>query len=540
MNQHIYAEFSNVFFDIDMETAWQDCLSNIDTLGFARILSIFGFLDTNSSFSPDNDIIKNLLLYYSSRESEMIPVYTLKDEHLVTRQGLLIGWKYLLKSHTENSIVNKQRISENFIKLIKMVTIIHESYMEYEGEEYIPYLASNSVLNYYDSAAHQYVRSYYIFILNSFKSEKLQLYTEQIRNRFNEKYGIHLNEYIYAVAGMSFWLSKKLNEDWNKSEIIFENWSIDPKDLPPQSPKSKELFNKTLESLSFSLEEGKQWADEYIDANFDFKLFEKKPLLKINSDTYIPIEKKLFQNSLFHSLYVKIKDSHSKNEIANFRTNYGYLFEAYIVEIVQKVPELSELKYSSIPEFYYGPTNNLSSDIYLTYEDTVMVIEAKSFRVRYDLDKGFSKKESVKKSTDKLIFSPLLQAVEAMNLIVSNEVNQQLNDEKVYYYVTVTMDNIPYSNFDGSEFLNKFKQINQLKTGGFYSFSVEELELFLEVICSTNAPFGYFLEKYRTTSEPSMSFKNYINKFKGKTNGPVSQLMMRAQDDLNEFFMNLE
>lgn len=86
-----------------------------------------------------------------------------------------------------------------------------------------------------------------------------------------------------------------------------------------------------------------------------------------------------------------------------------------------------------------------------------MVIEAKSFRVRHDLDKGFSKKESVKKSIDKLRFSPLLQAVEAMNLIVLGGFNQQLNDEKVYYYVTVTMDNIPYSNFDESEFFNKFK-----------------------------------------------------------------------------------
>lgn len=540
MNLHIYAEFSDVFLGSDLETAWQDCLNNIDTLGFAKILSILGFIDTNSSGSPNNDILKNILLYYSSRGSDSISANTLKEKHLVTRQGLLIGWKYLLKMQTENSIANKQPINENFIRLIKMITIIHESYMEYEGDEHIPYLVSNSVLNYYDSVAHQFIRSYYIFILNSFKSEKLQLHIEQIRSQFYKKYGIHLSEFIYTVTGMTFWLSQELKENWNKSEKIFENWLINPKYLPPKSRKSRELLNRTLEIISFSLDEGKQWAQEYINENFNFKLFEKKPLLRINSDTYIPVEKKLFQNLIFHSLYVKIKESFSQNEIVNFRNNYGYMFEAYIVEIVQKVPELSKLKYSSIPEFYYGPTNNLSSDIYLTYKNTVMVIEAKSFRVRYDIDKGFSKKESVKKSSEKLISAPLLQAIEAMNLIVSTKANDQLNDEKVYYYVTVTMDNIPYSNFDDSEFINNVKQINQLKTGGFYSFSVEELELFLEVLCSTNDPFGYYLEKYRTKNGASMSFKNYINKFKGNTNGPVNQLMMRAQGDLNEFFMNLK
>ncbi|WP_410511755.1 hypothetical protein PaeBR_17025 [Paenibacillus sp. BR2-3] len=178
------------------------------------------------------------------------------------------------------------------------------------------------------------------------------------------------------------------------------------------------------------------------------------------------------------------------------------------------------------------------------YKDTVLVIEVKGYRVRKDVTKDFARKEGVEHSRQKNIEKPLTQIKTVMNDLVENKIHKELNKDKKYYFMAVNMDNLPTSNFMSANSHDEFVSSNNvLNIKGLFSLSLEEFELFTEIISSMNKSFGEILDDYYDKFY-GMALKNYFNRILRQIpdyhkKGPLISLKNEAEIKLNTFFSEL-
>lgn len=124
------------------------------------------------------------------------------------------------------------------------------------------------------------------------------------------------------------------------------------------------------------------------------------------------------------------------------------------------------------------------------------------------------------------------QAMTAISEIVESKEHTDITEEKVYYFVSVTMTNLPFK-LNGDYIA--ISDYPNLKIGGYISINIEEFELFLKVLMVTNAnPFGWYIEKYR--QEPDSSFKNFLNRYGKSNQDPISKLAEEFNYKANEYF----
>lgn len=532
MNVYIFAEYSDIYKKPFNKNTLTNLINNANFYHLTNILSRLGYFDETS----DNKSLINKFLELSNNLNPKVKHKYLKDKILVSRHGVLLAWKYLLALN--NTYSNKSYTYEaDLIKALKSILVLQEKYLDYRDNNIWLYICANSVFNYYDNSSKQLVRAYYIFIKikNNYKFSHI---INLIDEKFFEKYKLHIHEYIYLVGIINSYFDNFYSFNPKENNYFTKNWILNPYKLPKVTQNAIEKINTLFENISFNQSEGNSWSITHLDNQFDFDLFINKPILKINDNCYLPIDKKFLNNLMFNSLFYKLRMCYPSQD-NNFMKEFGLIFENYVTWITNEMTHYSKLHYCTINEFTYGTPEKKSPDIMLLYENTVLVIEVKSSRVLYEVNKDYANVSSINKSVKKLIFNPLVQSIKAMNDVVLNVYNKDLNNNKVYYFLTVSMENFPSSYIDAGEFITEVKKMNNLKVGGFYSFSIEEFEIFIEVLCENIYPFGYFLEKYRTICKPQDSFKNFINKFQKANKSPIKQLLNEATELMNKYFMNI-
>ena len=303
-----------------------------------------------------------------------------------------------------------------------------------------------------------------------------------------------------------------------------------PFTLPGISENVIPQLIKLLDQLSFDYKVGNSWSKEHLEEHGEFFLFVNKPLIKLNNNCYIPLERKILEDLLFNSLFHKInacyeneenKLKDSKNKGNKFISSFGLIFQEYVEWITSEVCKLSQEYYKMIPEFFYGKDARRSPDVMILHEDenvgdTVLVIEVKSARTPYNVNNYCNiDSRTMDSYKTRLISEPILQSIKAISDIVVRECNSKITGDKVYYFLSVTMSNLPFSDLDDNVIINEIKEhYSNLKIAGFNSVSIEELEVFLQVLIYPNAkPFGWYLEEFRTYKPSEPSFKNFIKDF---------------------------
>ncbi len=249
------------------------------------------------------------------------------------------------------------------------------------------------------------------------------------------------------------------------------------------------------------------------------------------------MENLLHSTMVFYSLFYKIK--YSIHEDKKYFSDFGKIFEEYIDYICNKTCAISQGYYEPITEFKFS-SNKLSPDYMILNRDTidtVMVIESKSARILYDVNDYFNLNiNKFKKSQIKTYYKPLNQSMQAINNIVETGENEYITEDKVYYFVSVTMSNLPFK-LTG-EYI-PISNYPNLKIGGYISINIEELELFFKVLVSPNAkPFGWYIEKYR--DYPFNSFKNFLMQFKESGNNFLTELAYELNETANTYFGTLK
>ncbi|WP_410511756.1 hypothetical protein PaeBR_17050 [Paenibacillus sp. BR2-3] len=244
-------------------------------------------------------------------------------------------WKYLLKNIGSESTGNYIKNKNEFSNSIKLILSLQETEMKYDENDLKTYIDANSFFNRYDNASQQFIRSYFIFIKSPFnKGSKQETSLESVQNSFLLKFNISLEKYIYLTSALVF----RVLNIYNDTGLIRDNWFINPNTLLPASDKSKEYFANILKEMSFDIYEANKWIlqeDEINNethVNFSFDLFLKKPFLKISHNEFIPIERKILEDLLFHSLYIKTMDSFSKEDKKRiqYRSDFGLMLETYV------------------------------------------------------------------------------------------------------------------------------------------------------------------------------------------------------------------
>lgn len=524
-----FLEYSQVFGSIKNEN---DIISIIKQIHFdfaCKVLSTFGFYDKKY----DREIIKNFLISKCGNEEAFLE----SNSHVITRANVLMAWKYLL---VYNDLCLKSLDQEEIQieKLLQLLLMINEVILKenVKEEQVNNFLSANAYFNYYDSTHQMAIRSYYMFIKNKRNSSNVNM--SEWNGKFAVQHnGISIDKYIYLVYLMVTYIEKRDNHRKENNVLIMNDWYINPRTIPAVSSLTKKDLRLILNNLSFTIEEGKEWCEKHTHDLDCISLFINKPLLKVNSNCYIPLERKCFNELLFYSLFYKIK--YSVHEDKKYFSDFGKIFEEYIDYICYKTCAISQGFYEPIPEFKFS-SNKLSPDYMILNRntvDTVMVIESKSARILYEVNDYFNLNiNKFKKSQTKTYYKPLNQSMQAISSIVEEGKNEYITKDKVYYFVSVTMSNLPFK-LTG-EYI-PISNYSNLKIGGYISINIEELELFFEVLVSPNAnPFGWYIEKYRDYS--SNSFKNFLMQFEKSENNFLTGLAYELKETANAYFGTLK
>lgn len=546
MNRFTYAKYSDLFNSMTISDMSKVIYNYDDFISLASILSQLGFID-NSIYSKDCEKINEKFIKESrtTYKNEKGIIEYLEGSQLVTRHGVLLTWKHLFQNLDNYSIKLNQHEDTTFVELINVITHVQELEMDYRETDLKSYINANSFFNRYDTASHQYARTFFLFIYSPYKEgSKGAASLENLKDAFITKYQMQLESYIYLTAALVFTVLELYE---NNKEFNSETWSISLSSFPFKDILLDQ-FKQLLLEISFDLDEGKEWfvnelaINQKTHENFMFDLFTNKPFLKIDSNSYIPIERKGMEDLLFHSLYSKLLESFSKDDKrrVSFRNDFGFMLESYVSWLIVKTADYNNI-YRAKEEFLYDNSSKRSPDVFLIYNDYVLVIEVKSYRVKKDVIRDYARKKSIDDSYQKNTVKPLNQIKNAMLDIIQKEITPALTADMKYYFMTIAMDNFPTANSMRKTLIEELIGFNtQFNLMGIFSLSIEEFELFVEVINSTQTPFNDYLDDYYNLPD-DISFKNFINS-KNKSikdkdrRGPFDALRKKAQNEINNFF----
>lgn len=321
-----------------------------------------------------------------------------------------------------------------------------------------------------------------------------------IQKRFLLKYGYSIEDYLAAIfAIVSFYETKQ--KGFNKP------WVLDVENYFRET-SLKGIVNEIIDSLSFTWEEGKHWATETIQDNWNFKLFQEKPLLKLTAQEVIPVSKKILHEQLFESLFHKIRNSYPREDLS-FMRYFGRPFEAYVQWITEKSISKSNIGYDLIQEFEFHKNQNKSPDVMIKLGDKVLVIEVKSTRISYD---GLNSEDALDKTVEKLVISPINQAIQSIKMIINGGYHELITSKNSYYFMVVSTATFPTINI----YEDKIRQGLLYQTGidikGFYHLDIEEFEYFCEIIGRKGSRPLFRLLENKFNNYYNYPFKNFLLK----------------------------
>ncbi|MGI9840723.1 hypothetical protein [Vibrio parahaemolyticus] len=443
------------------------------------------------------------------------------------RSERLTAWKYLLSNISSLKLVNNRERCIEFFKLFLLIND-RDNNRDFNVRHKF---SLGFINNYRDRYIAQYYRAKKIFLSEAFVSE----YGE----KFYSHYGVSVHEYFHVIhAILKYYKHSKRRVDYYCSYNSLY-WQFNVISLAKDYNCDMNVFSKVMECVSFDLNEGKLFSLASLYDSNNISLFRDKPFIKISPSVYIPIDGKLVEELLFNNLFYKIKEI---NDV-RFLSDFGLYFESYIQSITESsITNLNHHKYKIIPEFKYKKGQCKSPDLILLteYENSALVVEVKSARFLDEVVSSNNNESSLDKSLIKLKENPWKQSAKSISEIISLKENVDINENKNYYFLAVTMNDIPMSLTEYNIKDNNGNDISDF----FFSMNVEAYECLLEIV-SSDCRYNIFdiLRAYRD-NESSMSIKTYLARVKKyiaiNNSNPLFDEMNQSQFDSVLFLKSIE
>ena len=226
-----------------------------------------------------------------------------------------------------------------------------------------------------------------------------------------------------------------------------------------------------MKEVSFDVEEGRSFSRNDVRNDNNFSLFRDRPFLRISRGKYLPIEGKLVEELLFENLFHRVYRACERD--GSFFAEFGRAFEGYAQEYVRYFLGRNN-HYQIIDEFSYDKGGSKSPDLMIKIPDerAMIVIEVKSARPLDDALTTNNNKESVEKTLQKLQSAPWMQSYNSVCNILKKKGHVEFTADTIYYFLSVTMNNIPFM-IGGFSVKSKGFDLDKF----FYSVDIETFEL---------------------------------------------------------------
>lgn len=446
------------------------------------------------------------------------------------RPSNLVLWVELLNRPIKKLDLKSFKRDNYLGLLLQSLLIINGN--ERELDDIPLHLVNKGLHKYQDNMTCQFYRSSEIFI----NDPTMQKYAEE----FKRKCGVSLKDFIY-ISHITANIASQKGESKTGGGWVITSKSIEEKLVKDTQGYGfgSDLIKKVLDLVSFEQQECQAYAKSDAYKEQDFNFFNNKPLLKIDEDTFLPVDDKFVQNLVFNNLFHRVKAACSDKQA--FMRDFGFAFERYVDVHVKYICDNStSFDYSHIGEFKFGEPEKASSDSYIHYNDErlgslTLVFEVKSAKILDAVKRLEGDREAVERSIRKLSLSPFKQQIKVTSEIVESGENPQLTKDNIFYFVSVSFDDFPMLFGEWLQDDKDALDFGELKWGGNYSINIEELELLARVLSSNfPAPFPWVLEIYRVKYS-NLSFKTYLSRL---LTGNIEPELTNGQGFHNNAFLD--
>jgi len=495
-----YLEYSKIFNDKLPLTKINEIIENWNCYPYTILLSILSFYEMN-----DKDLSKILFDYLVKNEPQSGEEFSniLNDSIICSPQGLLTTWKYILTNQKNANKSVSGNIEFGVLQVMLLVVAIQDHLVKEDiaNQEFLSYIISNYHFNNFENMRNAISRTWLMYFEPGIIS-RLQSSKEYVNypDSFYNKYGYSLEDYLASIfAIISFY--EKQPKGFNKPWILnireyFTDTSL------------KAIIQEIISSISFSWEEGRTWSSEVIQDNWNFALFQQKPLLRITPNEVIPVSKKFLQEQLFESLFHKIRDSFPKENLS-FVRYIGRPFEMYVQWISEESINKSNISYELIKEFAYNKNQNKSPDVIIKLGDKILVIEAKSSRISFEALDNF---DFIDNTFDKFVISPMNQAIKSIKKIIDSKSHDLITSSNKYYFMVVSMSTFPSIKIYEDKIQKKIINDSGLDIQGLYHLDIEEFEYLCEIIGRRGSKQIFRLLQNKSRNYHNYTFKNFLLK----------------------------
>ncbi|MGG0789865.1 hypothetical protein ABE132_14405 [Peribacillus simplex] len=416
-----------------------------------------------------------------------------KSEVLFASQSILYLYKWLLAYGQESKIIEESQ----------KVDVLPTIQLSLQVSDFLPknieiddFLLRVLSFSKHTNIGNELARAYFIYC--ELANER-KLYREKefvdINEDFINFYGYSIEQYLavnFALLHLVLPHQKiPLSRSWvkNKNEL-FKNTEL------------KKIAPKIIDDLSINISEAKEWAKSTIDNSWDYLKIQQFPLLKLNSDEFIPFHYDVLSNGIFDGLYHRIRGCYPKED-KRFLDFFGRPFEKYIEITIKKAIQNSRFKYEYIDEFDYGTkSQSLSSDFYLRLNEDLIIIEAKGARPTVNSSiKG--EKKAIKKDLQKLFIEPILQADRTYQNILDSSFSYKFAGVQNLYIISVNLNGFPAVPSFYEEVDEILKESLSTKVKGYFNFSITDIEALCYLISrkAKKPPIFRYLENKFKSSE---------------------------------------
>lgn len=437
---------------------------------------------------------------------KMIPltpkgIAIVRESQISNRSSSMWLWLYFLKNLSEHYLIDEINKDQCFEKVIRCLTILNKK--EYDKEDKNGYLMNNGYEFYRDNYFWQINRT-----MRSFVYEKRM---KPYVSGFEKHYSVKLTDYIELH---SFLIHRFSHRAQNILCLHPSEWMIDLDALAKKTRLNIEDLERIMMSASFSINEFRSYQNDLDKEDVWYDFLRQHPYFRLTQNKYIPINGKLAENLLYNELFHKIK--YASSNPLQFMTDYGACFEEYVSGLIKLACRKSKnFNYKYLPEFKYDSNSKRSSDAYIYFRDeekdvdVVIVIEVKAKRIREQAKIVNPTKKDIQLSIDKTIREPLSQALGVTCDIIKRKESKVLTKDKMYYFMSVSMDGYTgvFGDYDLS--LNP-NYVEEIKFGGVFPVTIEGFECFMRVIMSDYAsPANKVLDDFNKVRD-EISFKTHV------------------------------
>lgn len=424
-----------------------------------------------------------------------------RESDFSNRTSCMWLWLYLIKNLRKYNFDHEGEKDQFYEKIIRCLTILNKK--EHNKEDTNGYLMNNGYGFYRDNYYWQINRSMRSFVYE----KKMKTYV----SNFQKHYNVKLTDYIELHS----FLTRRFSQGATVLASVRPSvWVIDLDVLAQETRLNSEELERIMMMSSFSIDDFRNQENDFNkeDAWHDF--LRTYPYFRLSEKKYIPINGKLAENLLYNELFHKIK--YAAPSPLQFMTDYGLCFESYISDLIKLACRKSKfINYKYLPEFKYDSNSKRSSDAYIYFRDevsnvdVVIVIEVKAKRIREQARIVNPTEKDIQLSIDKTIRDPLSQALGVTCDIINKQESKILKKDKVYYFMSVSMDG--YTSIFGDYDLSLSpKHHEEIKLGGVYPVTIEGFECFMRVLMSNySSPANIILNDFNEVRE-KISFKTHV------------------------------